>query len=215
MKKKPDNPEIGALEIVKELHENLHKNLRRRALWNKAAEKYLKLPPDGILELAIEFENWRDLERRFPKWRELWRGPEQSNPEQIEKVIQRLEIGGLSWLDIKENLQFQDRIDKAAAFEERHKKAALENDHVFLSRWAEAAKMLDGGVSIKTSAAGFVLLAWRDLGGLALFHKSPTRKMIEQWVEDRRKKGGITSEFSVRTWQRTWAEPLVKALLKS
>src|SRR6202035_272287 len=157
----------------------------------------LKLPPDRLLELALEFENWRDLERRLPRWRELWRGPGQSQPGQIEEVIKRLVAEGLSWLDIKETLQFQDRMDRAAAFEEQRQKASLENDHGFLAQWAKAGKILeDGGVIIDTTAAGLVVLAWRELGGLALFRKSPTRQTIERWVEDRQ-------HFSVRTWQRT------------
>lgn len=215
MKKKPEDPARVAYETLKDLNASLRINIKRKALWDKAAEKHLKLPPDGVMDLAIRFQNWRDLESRYPNWREkLWRGPNQGSPERVEKVIERLEAEGLSWLDIKECLQFQDRMDDAAAFDERKRKAELGNDHVFLSQWAEAGKMLEGGFSIKTKAAGLVLLAWRELGGLALFHKSPTQGMIKEWIEDRLKKRGLP-KFSLRTWQRTWADPQIKALLLS
>lgn len=204
-------PEDAAC-VLKDLNASLRTNLKRKALWEKAAEKHLKFPGDvqASIDLAISFQTWRDLESQYPNWREL-----QGTPEHVEKVIERLASDGLSWLDIKECLQFQYRVDRAAAFDEQRKKASLENDHAFLSQWAEAGKMLDYGFRLNTSTPGLVLQAWHALGGLSLFRKSPTRQMIEQWVEDRRKEDGNTSKLSDRTWQRTWRDPYIKALLLS
>jgi hypothetical protein len=211
VKKKPDKREEGAFAAVNELREHLQKNLKRKALWSKAAEYHLKLPPDSIAELAIQYANWSDLERNRPEWRDLLRGYEQNTPEAIRVYIESRFAEGLSWLDVRDDLRLQGHLKQTAVFDQQLSKALREFDSRFLSKLAKASQMVEEGrASIDTTAGGLVLLAWRELGGLTLFHKSPTRQMIEQWVKKRHKSG-----FSVRTWQRTWANRRIKALLLS
>jgi hypothetical protein len=201
----------------KELWEKLQKHLKRGEAWDRAAEEHLTHVPDSDIDLATREKVWRELERSHPDWRELWKKAERdiqrlvqlkTEPERIEetgRIFERMRAEGV---DIVEELKFQNRLKIAAALDQRINKARLEQDHIFLRRFAKAVSLPDGVTRQPRTAKGFVLVAWCELGGLKFNGPFPTKHRIRLWVDTRK-------SFDDKTWDRTWEDPFIAALLRA
>jgi hypothetical protein len=201
----------------RKLWEKIQKHRARGAVWDRAAEEHLTHIPDSDIDLATREKVWRDLERSHPDWRELWKEAEQdiqrlvqlkTEPELLEESKRQIEKLHAEGVDIVEHLEFQNRLKIAAALDQRINKARLEKDHIFLRRFAKAVSLPDGVARQPRTAKGFVLVAWCELGGLNFNGPFPTEHKIRLWVDARKK-------FDDKTWDRTWEDPFIAALLRA
>jgi hypothetical protein len=191
---------------------------RRNELWNRATEHHLRYPPDSYLELASSAKTWRELEQERPDWR----GPLEDVEREIKRLFQPSESNALSkYGDIREALQFQNRLKVAAELEERCKRASREKDYAFFRRYSKALTIPDDKITLTPKPEGLVLIAWRELGGLVWsdlddFVSSSTaskKYRIRAWIEESYKKAGLKI-FTEITWKRTWEDPFISALLR-
>lgn len=201
----------------KELWEKIQKHRVRGEAWDRAAEEHLRHIPDSDIDLATREEVWRDLELNYPNWRELWKEAEQdiqrldrleSEPERIEEARRQIEKLRAEGVDLVEHVEFENRLKIAAALDERILKARREKDHIFLRRFAKAVSLPEGIARQPRSAKGFVLVAWLELGGRNFNGPFPTKHKIRLWVDARKK-------FDSKTWDRTWEDPFIAALLRA